>query len=605
MRNFKKLFSLIFLIVFLDISFSFSFEIKSRIVTDEKGEETGEILIRGTPVIKISEKGNFPSIKKKTETIQERLLSLQIKGFLKPENIVLGIYKNDVVIVVKGYLLITVSEKEAKKRNLTPLELGEIWMNELKKAVLPPTLIIPFKKLEIPLYEERNFLLSGTAKGEVIFNYDKNLLDVQFDSFANKVIVRALATGITTLNITREQVTTSLEVIIKKYAGYILKKGEVYITGDPSPESLIKEVVLREARKCLFLEENSYFYILEEKLNLPPHLEKGEETAIKVPVKIEGKDYFTFNGEIEIKVINEPLPFQDAKCLLISNSPENIKKYGRLIDAWITEETPLRVLYHHRNSLNNSCELVILIANREEKPLKIHIIKGEAGPSKNEIFTGYLSAYKFLNNYFSNTGEIISIPPNSYYVLLNKRMSPSTLLSGIFQIRILEKGKAYFEIKAISSYHTPDISLVDIEEDVFPHFQWTRKGIYSDLVIEKEYSYIVDSKWCFINIGDIPISNGEGRKLLGNYGVLYDIKLKIVNPTPYYKKVKIFFAPAGGVSQGIFLINGKFKTTKVLNHDSEEEIEKFLLNPREEKFIQIKTIPFSGVNYPVRLIVRK
>lgn len=603
MSFFQKISPILFLIIFTNLCLSS--EISYRMVFNEKGEEVGEILIKDKVVIWLTEKEGFSSLKIKTEIIRQRLFSLKAQNILKPENIKLGIYKNKVVITVKDFLLITVSGKEAKRSNLTPHQLGEIWVKNLKEALTPPTLIIPAKQMNIPLYEERSFLLSGTAKGDVLFNYDKNLIDVNFDYSTNIVTIKTLSTGKTTLGITREGITISLDLIIKKYAGYILKKGEIYLTGNPCPQDLIREAVMRETRKCISLEENAYSYILEENLNIPSYIDRGDELKIKVPVKMEGKDYFTFKGNLEIKVMNEPLPFQDAECLLISNSPENIKEESKLIDTFVTEDTPLRLLYHHRNSTNKSLDFLIVLLNEEDIPQKVHIIKGETGPSKNEIYTGYLATYKFIQNYFNNAGEIILISPKSYYVLLSKTMPSSYLLSGIFQIRIFNKGKIYLQIKAQSSYLTPNIFLGDTPGDVFPHFEWTRKGIYPQTKIAEEYEYVVDKKWCFINIGENAVLNGEGRRLLGNYGILYDVKLKLINPTPYYKKVKIYFSPAGGLSQGIFLIDGEIKISKLLNYDAEERLMTWTLHPEEVRIVQIKTMPQPGANYPIRLIVRK
>lgn len=603
MKHLRKFLSVIFLFIFTNISFSS--EINYRIFLNEKGEELAEILIRGKPVITVSEKEGFSSLKEKAEVIYQRLVSLRTQGLLKPENIKMGIYKNKVIISVKEFLLITVLEKEAQKQNLTPLELGKLWENNLKQALTLPTLIIPFKQIEVPLYEEKTFSISGTAKGEVYFDYNRDLLDVQFDSYTNQVKIRGLLVGKTILSIKREGISVSLEVIVKKYAGYIFKTGQVILTGNSISKELLKEAVLRETKKCVFREENSYSYILEEKINFPQEVNLGEEIKIKVPLKIEGEGYIPFKGEVEVKVTNEPLPFQDAECLLLSNFPENIYKEGNLAEYVLTEETPLRLLYHHRNSTKMALEFIILLINEEDTPKKIHLIKGEAGPSLAEIYTGYLAGYKFFNNYLNNTGEIIEIPAHSWYALTQRRMPHSTVLSGVFQIRMLDKGRIYLLVKAQSSYLPANISLGDIEENLFPHLQLTRKGVYPSPKLFKEYEYVVDSKWCFIGIGDDPLLSGEGRKLLGNYGVIYDINLKIVNPTPYFKRVKLYFSPAGGPSQGIFLIDGKLKITKLLNHENEEEIENFLLKPHQKKIVQIKTMPLAGMNYPVRIVVRR
>jgi hypothetical protein len=96
----------------------------------------------------------------------------------------------------------------------------------------------------------------------------------------------------------------------------------------------------------------------------------------------------------------------------------------------------------------------------------------------------------------------------------------------------------------------------------------------------------------------------EGDRLSGNYGVIYNIALLLINPTAEEAPVIILLEPAGGPARGFLLIDGMPVEAAVLTRDSEAELARYLLAPGEHRRVWIETTPQSGSNYPVRVVAR-
>ncbi len=90
----------------------------------------------------------------------------------------------------------------------------------------------------------------------------------------------------------------------------------------------------------------------------------------------------------------------------------------------------------------------------------------------------------------------------------------------------------------------------------------------------------------------------------GDYGVLYDIAVRLDNPTPAPRVVRLMLAPDAGGAQGIFLVEGRWVEAPHLSPPAEFQLAQFLLSPQEHRVVNIRTLPVGGSAYPVTLVVR-
>jgi len=116
---------------------------------------------------------------------------------------------------------------------------------------------------------------------------------------------------------------------------------------------------------------------------------------------------------------------------------------------------------------------------------------------------------------------------------------------------------------------------------------------------------VVGQRWAFIPIGKYSIERVSRDGVLdGNYGVLYDINVKVENPTSEPTNVEVLFEPSAGVARGVFWIDGVSVETQHLLPPKEYPIARYPLQPNSSRDIRILTMPLAGSHYPARIIVR-
>jgi hypothetical protein len=131
------------------------------------------------------------------------------------------------------------------------------------------------------------------------------------------------------------------------------------------------------------------------------------------------------------------------------------------------------------------------------------------------------------------------------------------------------------------------------------------RWVYPQPQRELSARYVVGGGWAFVTIGDQPAAGlVEGDRLSGNYGVIYDINLELINPTDQEVVVAILLEPGGGPARGTLEIDGMLVGAALLRADSEAEAVRYVLAPGAVRKTRIQTMPEGGSNYPIRLVAR-
>ena len=131
------------------------------------------------------------------------------------------------------------------------------------------------------------------------------------------------------------------------------------------------------------------------------------------------------------------------------------------------------------------------------------------------------------------------------------------------------------------------------------------RWVYPEPLQQVSAKYVVGRDWAFVTIGDPPVPGLiPGEQLAGNYGVIYDINLDLINPNGEPAKVDLLMEPGGGAARALVLINGRPVDVALLKRNQETRIARFVLAPGEVRSLHIETTPQGGSNYPVRLFAR-
>ena len=125
-------------------------------------------------------------------------------------------------------------------------------------------------------------------------------------------------------------------------------------------------------------------------------------------------------------------------------------------------------------------------------------------------------------------------------------------------------------------------------------------GFEYTAVRQVSVTYTIGGPWTFVRVGKPT----EPQQLPGDYGVMYEIKVMLSNDLDVARSFEIAVQAAGGATRGLYLINGQLVDSRLLRPNVEKVLHKGRLPAHTTGRLTIKTIPQSGSNYPVTLIVR-
>ena len=95
----------------------------------------------------------------------------------------------------------------------------------------------------------------------------------------------------------------------------------------------------------------------------------------------------------------------------------------------------------------------------------------------------------------------------------------------------------------------------------------------------------------------------SGVALNGNYGVVYTFRVDINNPGPLSEVLALVLHAIGGQASGTVLIDDRIVDVPRVKSGDRQVVTKIRLAPRERRIVTIATMPESGANYPIRLLL--
>ncbi|MGQ9698531.1 MAG: hypothetical protein ACUVRO_11135 [Armatimonadota bacterium] len=491
-------------------------------------------------------------------------------------------------VVAGDTRIIEVLRQDAKRAGGTPEGLARVWALKLRELIALPGLTAVPSSLLVPLGEARSISVGGGASGPIEAVLSSDVATALVDSAKRVVTVTGASVGDCVLTLRCEGAVLDVPVSVRKYAARVGKARVAYTGSGPSRETLAR-LIERYAYRALVLEPGA-----QARLDGPVPLPAGGPKAeVNVPVRVEGEGYIPVKGVVPVAVERESLGSKEAFYLYYSNNPEQVRRLGTLFAAPLERDRPARLLYHHQNMMGRPFDLSISLANYGSAPAMVHVIEAAANPQVDTVQIGHRAVARFLPSLFSDSGYILDLDPGERYLLLLQNIVPKYTASGIYQLRLLSGDSVWTFVRADEGWSIP-AQPPQPSRDVYD----TPKR-----VIEQEYA--VGGRWAFISIGKHAIrgANHDGV-LYGNYGVLYDIRVKAKNPTDSPVALEVLFEPSAGIARGVFWIDGSRVETEHLLPPREYPLVRYQLEPGASRDIRILTMPLAGSNYPATVIVR-
>jgi len=254
-------------------------------------------------------------------------------------------------------------------------------------------------------------------------------------------------------------------------------------------------------------------------------------------------------------------------------------------------------MYHHQSAMAGSVQLVVDLINRGVQPAPVAVLASPAPPIMDTVLVGHLAAARFLKDLATHSGYILEVGARGWVRLVSQTLERDRTASGLFQFRQLGGVPLWVRVAAVP----PGSALSGVPEAISVN----RQQLFPHPVKRVEARYTVGQPWAFIRVGKQAIAGHEAdHRLEGNYGVLYQIRVRLENPTTEHRSVDILFEPSAGAARGVFLIDGRLVQTSHLVPPREATLARIDLAPRQERLLSIQTVPLAGSAYPATLIVR-
>lgn len=561
-----------------------------------------EVVVGGRVVMRFGSDGKA-SADKRAAAVQKKLDGL-LRKRLPASKIAVGSRRGLFTLSWSGQVFCTVDAVQAKENGCSPRELASRWAHNLKEAVEAGFLRVSPGSLAVPVGENRKLCVEGIARGPIGLAVDSNRLQAS-STPDGSVAVMGMAAGRFRLTVTREGAKVVVPVVVKEYAGSVPDRTTFTVSGQPADRQLLREAAVQATRAAVQARPGASV-TLREIGPIPLALEGGRETVVRLSLDIEGEEYFPVSRSIDVTLRNELVTLKPPSLLMVSNRPEKIEHEGILWKSTFRRDQATRLLYSHLNGARGDMHLWVTLVNRSERAARVLVIQADGGPATQELFVGHRCNTRFLEDIARRQGFIVVIPPGKAWELGRYKMGSRELVSGLCHLQMLEGD----ELEATVETSPQGVRIGQVMNQVespFNPFMIHPHGVFVDPNITLDEKFVVGtSESTEIPFGRAPwlIDPQSGEPNTGNYGVLYEMRLELSNPTALPQRVSLFFEPVNGVALGSFLVEGKLTETSCLKPPARALIGTVDLLPQQNRSVRIITLPQAGSHYPARIVIR-
>lgn len=286
--------------------------------------------------------------------------------------------------------------------------------------------------------------------------------------------------------------------------------------------------------------------------------------------------------------------------LLFSDSPEAPTQSGVLYQDSLSGRA--RLLAYHLNALGKPARLYILARNLEAGPVEVRTERlGETAPTRIEGLLGQVT----LLDYFASTGgNVLNLAPGqSAAVYASPTLNPG---SGVNVLQDLTaSGRVELTFVMLEEALPPTAQVVQ-QIPYLQHDGKHQRGTFPGAV--RSLRVNLSALPARLVIGDgrldpalegIDRLTGLPQRLLGNYGVLYNLEVYGAAGTA------VAFSPRGGLYRGAMnIVDGPFTQTIKLPRTGNAltpDQPVLLWRPRTDR-LNIDFVPASGSNLPISLV---
>jgi len=577
-------------------------EFRPRVAVEQSGREAALIINGRTAARFKTNNGTLDPTDRATLTAQ-RLSDLVAAG-LDPRTLSVKATRRQARIYAGETLICVATAADAKLNHCTPAALANTWVATMRGLLLMPAIELSARELLVPLGENRSIAVGGAAIGLISTKAsDSAVVSVVSNDNNRTVQVMGLKVGSSALEVSVEGERALLTVNVKKYAGRAADLANAQVTGNPCPKSTMCDAARQAVMQSVSVEPGAaaQFGAVDCKGS---NLARSASRRVEVEVRIAGNGYIPYSIKAPVQIDNLPMPREQVQQLFYSNNPERLLKYQTLFAGRIDMSQVTRLLFHHQNEMGKRAHFIVELINPSSTAAGIRVFRGISSPRVDTILVGYVASSEFLKGYSNDVSIIEKIPPMSRLILVSDMLGHNETTSGVLEMQQLSGEPVYVRVTS-NPPGLDDVHEGQIAQAPNPLLLSLSEHVYPAPVKSVRAEYVVGQRWAFIPIGKHAVTDASAQKMLyGNYGVTYNIEIKVHNPTNVTKKVTVAFDPTAGVASGVFMIDGAFVATRCANPPDDVPLATYRIKPGEVRNLQIMTLPVAGSNYPATLVVR-
>lgn len=551
-----------------------------------------ELLIRGRPVIRLA----GTDAVRRLQGVARRLAPLPLRPVKVASELRSGVAR----LTVNGAVVLTLRAGDASGPGESLRAAAARMARSLAAALaVPPLLVTPASIVLSPGGTATAAIAASAAGAVTVGAFDREVVDVVLASDILTITGRRVGSTVVRLRLGPH--AAQVAVSVRPPAGTVPEAVEVSVTGTPAPAEMIREAVRRRLQDAVRLEPGASLEIGEVSLEGP--LPPGAAAFVKVAVGIRSPYAGPVQRAVDVRVANLPVALSDPDLLLVSNRPEVITDSGLLFHETLDRERSARLLYHHMNGAEGKVRVLkITLVNPSGFRALVHYASGIAGPSPDPVFVGFASTARFLESLVHGRGYVVEVGPRSAVTFNAYTLAPNALVSGLMQFQVIEGGAIELSVHVRLPWLLDRTVTTDLGPWAFPHPRGTFPGAAVEVVRDLragEPAAIAD-----LGIMSDARDVRTGESLVGDYGILYRVRLRLTNPADREVTMSLVAHAAGGLARGLLYMDGEPIDIGLLRPREERAVGAITIPPGGAREILVVTMPVAGSYYPVRLSLR-
>ncbi len=516
------------------------------------------------------------------------------------EALVAGLSPGDVTVesagkaarlLAKGKLLLAISPEQAATQKSSADGLAQRWSQALRTYVAAPYVAVAAGAgLDVPVGEARTLGVGGPgALSAKVVSLSPAVVEVGARG-TEGVSLRGLAPGEGAVEVSTPDDRARVVIRVKHWAA----------VAPATVQAVVTSPLLRDE-----WDRFSEYAVMSSVVARPSARVRLDHQALPWPnslarLSANGADLLSLSRRIEVKGQVQPTRLPAATHVLVSNYPERVNFSNVLMRDLVEQGEPVRILWHHANDSPQALWFGVRVHNVSDETAYFAWNDAFAGPVGDEVYVGHLACRLYLDQLRRGAALLLSLPAQRWVEFSTVRTTRSKIVSGLACMSLLGGGPLIAEVVAHSDAPPPAAGPVAANLRNEPRL----KPFRFEGQIEQSAEYRVGGPWTFMSIGKQPRLNEHGILLHGNYGVLYRVRFDLRNPTVEGQELELVVRSGGGAARGTFMVNDELLETPVLRATQEHVLTRWHLAAGAERSVPVLTMPQSGSNYPVTLIVR-